>query len=105
MQFCTSNKLTYTAIGELLKLISLLCPSGSILPKSFFRFKKFFQRFKEINQCHTLKKVCLECMKDVCSCGNATSSTNIAHLVNVEIHKPLQAIISSKYGLLFMCDC
>jgi hypothetical protein len=93
MQYSTSNKLSYSAIGELLKLLTLLCPSDNALPKTFYSFKKFFQQF---SQQHTLKQVCLTCVNaDACSCENPTSSANVAHLVKIEIHKPLRTIISS----------
>jgi hypothetical protein len=85
MQFCTENKLTYTAIGELLKLLVLLCPPDNSLPKSFYIFKKFFQQFEGS---HILQQV-------DCS-GEDSTSSDVAHLVTVEMYKPLQAVISSE---------
>ncbi len=100
MQFSISNKLSYTAIGELLKLLGLLCPPDSLLPRSFYIFKKFFQQFKGS---YTHKRVCLKCKKDDCSCDNLQT----AHLVHMDIHKPLQTVMSSKHSLyccIALCD-
>ena len=41
MQFATANKLTYTAIEELLKLLQILCPCPNALPTTIYKFKKF----------------------------------------------------------------
>ena len=92
MQFCCKNKLTYNAIGELLKLLHVLCPlSTSHLPKSFYHFKKFFEQFRQI---HSHQKICLICESSQCSC--VATGSNEAHLINLEIHKPLEVIISRK---------
>lgn len=82
MQFCISHKLTYTAIGDLLKLLGLLCPSTSQLPTSFFKFKKFFETF---NTVHKHKQVCTMCNKEECSC-ESNSSSNSAHIVHLDIN-------------------
>ena len=89
MQFSTDNKLSYTAIGELLKLLDLLCPPENSLPRSFYTFKKFFQQFEGG---HILEQVCLKCNTIDCPC----TSGDVAHVVSVDIHKPLQTVISSK---------
>ena len=95
MQFCQANKLSYTAIGGLLKLLDLLCPSQHQLPKSFHNFKKFFQQFQPAEE-HV--RVCLQCMERTCTCS---SSSDHADLVNLDIRKPLRSIVSSK--LLKLC--
>jgi hypothetical protein len=91
MQFCTQNKLTYTAIDELLQLLSVLCPPTSCLPRSFFYFKKFFQMF---TQDHVHHRVCLKCRAMDCACPEVEPN-DLAHLVNLEVGKPLEVIISS----------
>ena len=93
MQFCTSNKLSFTAIGELLKLLTLLCPHPNLLPNSFYKFKKFFQQFHPIHHHHEICVQCQENTEDVCSCTDVNQE-NIAHLVHLEIHKPLEQILS-----------
>ena len=91
MHFCTTNKLSYTAVGELLKLLVLLCPFPSSLPSSFYKFKKFFQQF---NPVHNYQKVCIKC-KGSCSC-DSRSQSDMAHLVQLDIRKPLEKLISGK---------
>ena len=39
MQFATANKLTYSAIEELLKLLQVLCPSPNELPTTLYRIR------------------------------------------------------------------
>lgn len=90
MQFCSRNKLTYSAIGELLQLLHVLCPPSQ-LPKTFYLFKKFFDNF---SQDHIHQGVCLQCKKSGCSCGTA-SFNGSAHLVNVDVTRSLKAIVSS----------
>ena len=58
MQFATTNKLTYTAISELIKLLHLICPPQNKLPSSFYKLKKFFKQF---NVAFTHQKVCTKC--------------------------------------------
>ena len=93
MQFCQANKLSYTAIGELLKLLDLICPREHQLPKSFYAFKKFFQQFKS-DQKHV--KVCTKCMLAKATCSCAASSDDTADLISLNIQKPLETILSSK---------
>ena len=45
MQFCMMHKLSYTAIGELLKLLQVLCPIPNQLPTTVFKLKKKFNQF------------------------------------------------------------
>ena len=95
MQFCIANKLSFTAIGELLKLLAILFPSESLLPRSFYKFKKFFQKFNPI---HSHNQICTKCQKstdDTCSCEDRTTE-NKAHIVHLEVKKPLEKIISGK---------
>lgn len=91
MQFSTSNNLSYTAIGELLKLLDLLCPSQCSLPKTFYAFKQFFSQFSPV---HDRKHVCTVCMKSECSCDQP-SPNDTADLINLNIHKPLETVITS----------
>ena len=97
MQFCTANKLSYTAIGELLKLLTILCPFPNLLPGSLYKFKKFFQQFNPI---HDHRQICLKCKESDCLCANL-SVNNTAHLVNVEIQKPLEKIITGMYVCVY----
>jgi len=40
--FCCSNKLSYTVIADLLKLLELLCPALNSLPKTVYHLYTFF---------------------------------------------------------------
>lgn len=44
MLFVVENKLSYTAIENLLKPLQLLCPPSSQLPSSLYTLKKFFSQ-------------------------------------------------------------
>ena len=93
MKFCIANNLTYTAINELLKLLCILCPQASRLPNSFYKFKKFFQQFSEIDG---LQEVCTKCNQTACLC-EVQSSHHMAHVVHLSIQRPLESILSSKF--------
>ncbi len=93
MQYCINNKLSYQAIEDLLKLLGILCPPDNLLPKTFYKFKKFFQQFQGD---HDLQQICMKCKEKTCSCYSHESS-DIAHLVHVDIHKPLRTIISGNF--------
>ena len=100
MQFCTSNKLSFTAIGELLKLLALLCPHPNLLPNSFYTFKKFFQQFHAIHSHH---EVCVQCQKDtedICSCTDINQE-NKAHLVHFKERNILSIGKPRNYGISF----
>ena len=92
MQFATANKLTYAAIEGLLKLLILPCPCPNQLPTNFYKFKNFFKQFSAT---HDHKKVCTKCMQIECSCDKSTSS-DLADLINLDIHKPLETVIARK---------
>ena len=96
MTFCTANKLSYTAIAELIKLLLLLCPLNSLIPTSLYKFKKFFQQFNPI---HDHNKICLKCYPNACSCEEVSYS-DTGHIVNLDIEKTLKSVISSKCMLV-----
>ena len=93
MHFSSRYKLSYTTMDGLLQLLRILCPPSSHLPSSFYTFKKFFEKFTP-NSVH--QTICLKCGGPDCSCVEV-SGDNKAHLVNLEIQKPLEAIIQSMY--------
>jgi hypothetical protein len=92
MQYCVANKLTYKAIGELLKLLHILCPPESQLPSSFYKFKKVFQQFSNK---YDHKAMCTKCGTEKCSCMSRSSS-NTAHVVHLDIQKQLENVLSRK---------
>ena len=87
VQFCSRKKLTYSAIGELLQLLHVICPPSQ-LPKI-----KFFDSF---SQEHVNQKVCLQCKQVECSCAEVAPNSS-ARLVKLDVKKSLKAIITSKY--------
>jgi hypothetical protein len=97
MHFAIKNKLSYTAIGDLLSLLNLLCPKPNNIPSSFFKFKKFFQQF---SSSYTRTNYCVDCEAelegDSCVNEDCTGTGGLGHLIQIPIKKSLQAIISSK---------
>ena len=101
MHFCTSARLSYTAIAELLKLLEVLCPSPNDLPKTVYQLKKFFRQYRleyHLNEYYS------ECSKAVNECCCGSSCTRTCHIVDVPIEKPLEVIVSSKLQLYFACS-
>ena len=45
MIYAINNKLSYTAIENLLKLLHLFCPALNHVPSSLYMLKKFFHNF------------------------------------------------------------
>lgn len=97
MHFSHKNKLTYTAIDNLLDLIALFCPEDSKIPSSFYEFRKFFQKFSST---HEKETYCFECETSTngssCSTPNCSGSCGVGHMVHLSIEKSLQVIIASK---------
>ena len=101
MQFCTTHRLPYTAIDGLLKLLAILCPAQHHISKSFYLLKKFFEQFQSVHK-HT--KHCTKCDNTVsdCSCS-IKSDRNTGQRVHLDIQKPLERILSSKYISMYLC--
>ena len=93
MQFATSNRLSYTAIGQLLQLLQLVCPNNNNLPTSFYHFRSFFKKFASQ---HQQTKVCGECELPSQQCQCTEENKKLGHLVSLSILKPLRTILSSK---------
>jgi hypothetical protein len=104
MQYATANKLTYTAIEELLKLLQILCPCPNALPTTLYRFKKFFQQY---NSGFEQQRVCSKCFKllgkgEVCdACSDVDNPVRHPEmsglLVYTPFQKPLQTVLSSEF--------
>ena len=92
MHFCRSNKLSYTAIADLLKLLEILCPTPNELPKTVYKLKKFI---KQYNMQYDIFEYCSESFQKVedCSCENGCLTT--CHMVDSPVEKPLEVIIAS----------
>ena len=107
MQYATANKLTYTAIEELLKLLQILCPCPSALPTILYRFK-FFQQY---NSSFEQQRVCCGCFKLLDKdepCAGCSVVNPIRHpemsglLMYTPFQKPLRTILSSEFSLLLL---
>ena len=61
MQFAISNKLTYSAISELLELIKLHCPAPNSCVRSLYKLKKQFNRDSDCQKFH----YCSKCMAEL----------------------------------------
>ena len=99
MQFCMTFKLTYSAIGELLKLFQLLCPKPNRLPATVYHLKKYF------NQCqmsHSYHKICSNCQatKEECNCSHQIFNS---HLIHIPIKRQLHSMIKSKCRPTLYC--
>ena len=103
MQFATTNKLTYTAISELIKLLHLICPPQNKLPSSFYKLKKFFNRF---NVAFTHQKVCTKCSAPMtagtsqcatCQDNDDLDPKAVGDLIHVPIEKALKTVVSSEF--------
>ena len=109
MQYATANKLTYTAIEELLKLLQVLCPCPNSLPTTLYKFKRFFQQYSSGFE---QQRVCRKCFAfldkgEVCStCVDKDNHVRNPEfpglLIHTPVKKPLQTILSSKF--LFLCS-
>lgn len=98
MQFASSNRLSYAAIGQLLQLLQLLCPKDNNLPTTLYRFRSFFKKFASK---HVHTQVCGKCELQVQQCQCAEGDEKLGRLVTVSILKPLRTILSSKFGLTY----
>ena len=92
MDFCLSNRLSYTAIDGLLKLLQLLCVTPNKLPRSVYLLKQLFRKFKGTD--YNNRKFCTNCNADAdnCSC----EMPMFGNLLAIPIEKPLEAIVKSK---------
>ena len=97
MHFANKNKLTFTAIADLLELLNLFCPKPNQIPASCYIFKKFFKQFGGDFEKSTY---CMECDTIIegksCSTDNCTGSSGEGHFVHIHINKFLQAVVSSE---------
>jgi len=91
MQLATKHSLTYDAISDILDLFSFACPKPNLVPNSLYKFKKFFNQYKNkssndiyCTNCHQLKKNC--------GCVNPSPG----HLISICIQKPLESILNGK---------
>jgi len=97
MHFALCNSLTNEAIERLLKLLHLLLPSPNHLPKSYYKFKAFFNQFSVPYKHSEVCTTCNKCTED-CHCQSPRQTTS--HLLQISIVKPLTAVISKNWKSL-----
>ena len=62
MYFAVKNRLSYSALEELLELVKLHCPSPNVCPPSLYKFKAYFNF---LLQDYSYLKFCSNCMAEV----------------------------------------
>lgn len=89
--------LPFTTIGQILKLLQLLCPENNKLPKSVFCLRRFFSKFQSHRR-----------QSEYCpNCNNRLESSSCSHCLNrisepdvfiqLDLQKQLQAILNRKF--------
>lgn len=69
MHFAIENKLSYSAIHDLVELLKMHCPSSSVCPPSFYKLRVYF---KSLFQSCTYLKYCSNCMEEIKSESSST---------------------------------
>ena len=98
--YAIANKLSYSAIENLLKLLHLLCPSSHQIPSSLYMLKKFFRQY---TSSYEKKRVCPSChcvLKKEETCPRSHGQNG--HMVRVPIEKVLKSVVLSKL-ICFTC--
>ena len=94
----TRCHLPLTAVGEILKLLKLLCPENNKLPSSVHSLTNFFSKFQ--SQRHK-SEYCSNCQKklDNSSCSNMQCSqhTGEPNVLQMDIKPQLQNILTRKF--------
>ena len=91
MTYAITNKLSYSSIENLLKLLHLLCPTSNHLPSSLYKLKKFFQTF---TSSYKKRCICAEC-DHVLKKGESCHGKN-GYLIHVPVEKALKTVVESE---------
>ena len=98
MQYALASNLNYASIGQLLKLLQVLCPEVNLLPNTFYKINKFFKQF---NSKTKVQKDCCVCSciiddgLNVCNTYNSSDSS-FGQFAQIPVNKTLQTLVSSK---------
>ena len=87
------NKLTYTAISELIKPLYLICPPQNKLPSSFYKLEKFFKQFNMAFTHHT--KCSAPMTAGTSQCATCQDDDLDPELIGDLIHVPIESIEDS----------
>ena len=103
LQYKLRHRLTEEAMGDLLRLIKMHCPSNNKCPASVFQLKKFFP---DINYTIKPHHLCSQCMQSVdagsqtCpneSCNKEMGSPNaLSSFIELPIESQLKVVLESK---------
>ncbi len=100
-QYSMRHSLTKKAMEELLKLISVLVPPGSAVPKSFGALKKFFvENFPELRP--SMQHYCSTCHQLLSPQEECQCSTAVSQFINVPLGPQLKARLE---GQCVWCAC
>ena len=91
MTYAITNKLPYSSIENLSKLLHLLCPASNHLPSSLYKLKSFFQNF---TSSYKKSRVCAECER-VLNTGESCHERN-GYMIQVPVEKALKTIVESE---------
>ena len=91
MTYAINNKLSYSAIETLLKLLHLLCPASNHLPSSLNKLKIFFQNFTSNYEKRCMCEECKHTLNKKESCHGKDGC-----LSQVPVEKALKTIVQSK---------
>lgn len=94
MEFKRACRLPFTTIDMLLQLLQLFCPSNNKLPRSVYKFKKFFEQFASS---HQKRQFCSDCVKEFSKCDNPDCrSTEPNTLISFDPTKAIRRVLKSK---------
>ena len=99
MLFESSFKLPFTAVNCLLKLLRLLCPSDSKLPRSVYYLRKFFNTLGT-KQVRT--QYCSNCSKELDECLCVSKDEPDCH-IQMDIAPQFKTILSNSCYKFYSC--
>ena len=103
MQYKVRHNLTYRALGDLLKLLKLHCPTPSFIPTSLYEFKKHFNQLGNTAVIHHYCSYCLSniptpeqeiCENPYCK-ADLTNFSNLSSFIEVSLDDQLATFCKS----------
>ena len=103
MQYKVRHNITYTALGDLLKLLKLHCPIPNYIPATVYQFKKHFNQLGHSTVMHHYCSYCLgnvdtpelkNCINPHCK-ADLSSSGSISSFIEVPLDVQLKTFFKS----------
>ena len=92
MTYAICNKLSYSAMEDLLQLLLLLCPDPNFLPSTLYKLNNFFKKFSSnYEKMHT----CTE--YENTSNREESCDKKRGYEIQVPVEKVLNTIVQSKF--------